>query len=192
MSGTITKSFKPSKKEIQAAQGRALIDVIAPRLKVLFCGINPSLYSAAVGHHFARPGNRFWKMLLDADFTSHLLSPSEENKLLEYGYGITDVVERATAGANEITQSELIEGVQRLTAKVLQYKPKFVAVLGIGAYRKAFMRPHAETGRQIDAIGESTLWVLPNPSGLNGHYQPEQLKHLSQELHKAIGGYFRQ
>jgi TDG/mug DNA glycosylase family protein len=189
MSGTTTKSYKPSKEEIQAAQGRTLIDVIAPRLKVLFCGINPSLYSAAVGHHFARPGNRFWKMLHDADFTPNLLLPSEEKKLLEYGYGITDIVERATAGANEITQSELIAGVQHLTNKVLQYKPKCLAVLGIGAYRKAFTRPHAEMGRQMEAIGESTLWVLPNPSALNGHYQPEQLKQLSGELYKAIGGW---
>ena len=189
MNGATIKSYKPTKEEIQAAQGRILIDVIEPRLKVLFCGINPGLYSAAVEHHFARPGNRFWKMLHDAGFTPYLLSPYEENKLLEHGYGITDIVERATAGANEITPSELIEGVKRLTTKVLKYKPKCVAVLGIGSYRKAFMRPRAKTGRQTETIGESTLWVLPNPSGLNGHYQPKQLKQLSQELRKAIGGW---
>jgi TDG/mug DNA glycosylase family protein len=155
-------------------------------LKVLFCGINPGLYSGAVGHHFARPGNRFWKILHDAGFTPPL-SPFEENELLKYGYGITDLVERATAQANEITPSELTEGVQRLTSKVRQYQPKCVALLGIGAYRKAFMRPHAEIGRQREAIGKTTLWVLPNPSGLNSHYQSKQLKQLFQELRKAIG-----
>ncbi len=106
---------------------------------------------------------------------------------MKYGYGITDLVERATAQANEITPSELTEGVQRLTSKVRQYQPKCVALLGIGAYRKAFMRPHAEIGRQREAIGKTTLWVLPNPSGLNSHYQSKQLKQLFQELRKAIG-----
>jgi len=178
--------YKPSKEEFQAAQGWTLIDVIAPRLKVLFCGINPSLYSAVLGHHFARPGNRFWQMLHDAGFTPRLLSPSEENKLLKYRCGITDIVEGATAGAIELTQSDFENGEQRLTTKVRQYKPEFVTVLGIDAYRKAFKRPKAKIGRQMEPIGEATLWVLPNPSALDGHYQREQLKQLAQELHKAI------
>ena len=177
---------KPSKIAILAAQGQTIPDVISLNLTVLFCGINPSLYSAAVGYHFARPGNRFWKMLYEAGFTFDQLSPCEESMLLTYRYGITDIVEVATAGANELTQSDYENGMKNLRTKVLQYKPKFVAVLGIGPYRKAFLRPHAEIGRQMEKIGESTLWVLPNPSGLNGHYQPERLKQLAQELRKAI------
>ncbi|MBN1889304.1 MAG: G/U mismatch-specific DNA glycosylase [Thermoflexales bacterium] len=156
-----------------------------PGLRVLFCGINPGLYSAAVGHHFARPGNRFWQALYGAGFTQRLLSPSEEYGLLQLDYGITDIVERATAKADELTAEELEKGASRLAAKAKRFGPKFIAVLGIGAYRRAFHCPQAEPGLQNEVIGDSKLWVLPNPSGLNGHYRLDRLVELFQELRKA-------
>lgn len=178
---------RPSRQEVRAARGRTVPDVIAPGLKVLFCGINPSLYSAAVQHHFARPGNRFWKALYGAGFTSRLLSPFEERELLPCGYGITNLVEGATARADELAPDELTAGVLHLIAKVQQYQPRFVSVLGIGAYRQAFQRPDAPMGLQNETIGLSRLWVLPNPSGLNGHYSLDHLSQLLRELYEAAG-----
>ncbi|HEY3378173.1 MAG TPA: G/U mismatch-specific DNA glycosylase [Armatimonadota bacterium] len=162
---------KPTADEIQQAAGRTIPDIIAPGLRVLFCGINPGLYSAAVQHHFARPGNRFWPTLQAAGITPRLLAPTEEQELLALGYGITNIVDRATAGAAELTREELIAGAKMLEEKVLQYAPRFLAVLGISAYRTAFNRPKATLGRQEECIGETRLWVLPNPSGLNAHFQ---------------------
>jgi double-stranded uracil-DNA glycosylase len=187
MTKIVTQSYKPSREDIQAAHGKTIPDVIAPGLKVLFCGINPGLYSAAVQHHFGRPGNRFWKALHDGGFTPRLLSPFEEKELLKYGYGITNLVEWATALADEITPDQLAEGKQRLEIKVLRYQPRCLALLGIGAYRSAFRHPQAEIGWQKETIGETELWVLPNPSGLNSHYQPKQLKELFGELRQAVG-----
>jgi double-stranded uracil-DNA glycosylase len=161
---------KPTKEELLAATGQTVPDVIAPDLKVIFCGINPGLYSAATGHHFARPGNRFWPALYAAGFTARLLSPVEERELLKSGYGITNVVERATAAAAELSAEEIVKGGRRLAAKALRYSPKYVAVLGISAYRTAFNLPKARLGRQSEMIGDSIIWVLPNPSGLNAHY----------------------
>src|SRR5438105_6147484 len=117
--------WKPTRAEIAAAHGKKVPDVIAHRLRVLFCGINPGLYSAAVGHHFARPGNRFWPTLYAAGFTDRRLSPFEERELLALGYGITNVVDRATAGADELTPQELVEGGRRLERKVRKYRPAF-------------------------------------------------------------------
>src|SRR5437667_6016737 len=133
--------FKPTKEQILASVGKKIPDVIAPNLRVLFCGINPGHYSGAVGHHFARPGNRFWPALFAAGITDRLLSAFEERGLLKRGYGITNLVERATATADEISRDELIKGAQRLQAKAERYKPRIVAVVGIGAYRAAFRRP---------------------------------------------------
>lgn len=161
-------------------------DVIAPGLQVLFCGINPGLYSGAVGHHFARPGNRFWRVLYAAGFTPRLLFPFEERELLIYGYGITNIVARATASADELSSAELIAGAQRLEEKVKHYQPRVLAVLGIGAYRTVFKRPRADPGPQVESIGVSRLWVLPNPSGLNAHYQLEDLVRLFRELRQAV------
>ncbi len=178
--------YKPSKAEIQAAAGKSLPDVIAPRLKVLFVGINPSLYSAAVGHHFARPGNRFWSALYVAGFTERLLSPSDEHELLKHGYGITNLVNRATARAAELSIEELIDGRKSLEEKARRYRPRFIAVLGVGAYRSAFNRPKATFGQQPERLGEtSEVWVLPNPSGLNAHYQLEDLARLYRTLYEA-------
>jgi TDG/mug DNA glycosylase family protein len=157
-------------------------DVIAPGLSVLFCGINPGLYSAYTGHHFARPGNRFWPTLFAAGFTPRLLHPSEELELLPLGYGITNVVRRASASADELTVEEMIRGGKQLRARVRRYRPRYLAVLGVGAYRVAFRQPKARLGLQPETIGETRLWVLPNPSGLNAHYQAAFLASLFREL----------
>lgn len=177
---------KPTKEEVLAATGKIVPDVIAHGLKVLFCGINPGLYSAATGHHFARPGNRFWPALYSAGFTERLLSPYEERELLKSGYGITNVVERATATAAELSAEEIVEGGRRLAAKARGYRPKYVAVLGISAYRTAFNLPKALLGRQSEKIGDTVIWVLPNPSGLNAHYQPKDLAKLFLELRTTV------
>ena len=180
------KPRKPSKEELAAAAGKTVRDVIAPGLRVLFCGINPGLYTAAVGHHFARPGNRFWPALHASGFTERLLSPHQERLLLKDGYGITNVVARATAGADELSAEEYVEGGRRLSQKVRRYRPRFLAVLGIGAYRAAFGRQGARLGQQDETIGDTRLWVLPNPSGLNAHYGARDLARLFGELKEAV------
>jgi TDG/mug DNA glycosylase family protein len=177
---------KPTPAEIRAAAGKTVRDVIAPNLRVLFCGINPGLYTAAVGHHFARPGNRFWPALYAAGITPRLLSPFEEHELLALGYGITNVVQRASVGENDLTPDELTAGGRRLVRKVRRLRPRCLAVLGVGAYRAAFGRPKAQPGRQLETIGDTALWVLPNPSGLNAHYQPEALARLLAEVRAAF------
>jgi len=179
-------SHKPTKAEIQAAVGKTVPDIIAPDLRVLFCGINPSLYSAVVQHHFARPGNRFWKTLHSAGFTDRLLSPSEGHQLLTFGYGLTNIVDRATARADELAATELVLGHQQLAAKVQHYRPQCLAILGISAYRTAFKQPKATIGRQPETLHSSLIWVLPNPSGLNAHYQLDDLKQVYQALLKAL------
>jgi TDG/mug DNA glycosylase family protein len=145
-------------------------DLIAPRLKVLFSGINPSVYSAVVGYHFARPGNRFWPTLYASGITDRLLAPHEQHELLALGYGITNVVDRATVSADVLTAEELAEGGRHLEAKVRRYRPQVLAVLGIGAWRTAFGHPKASLGPQPETLAGARVWVLPNPSGLNAHY----------------------
>jgi TDG/mug DNA glycosylase family protein len=178
--------YKPSKEEVLAAAGRRVPSLLAHELRVLFCGINPGLYTAAVGKHFARPGNRFWPALHASGFTERLLSPFEEHELLAHGYGITNVVERATATAAELSPEEYKEGGRRLEAQVRRYRPLFLAVLGVGAYRTAFNHPKAKLGLQAETIGETRVWVLPNPSGLNAHYQAGELARLFGELRLAV------
>jgi TDG/mug DNA glycosylase family protein len=177
---------KPTKEELAAAHGKTIRDVIAPDLRVLFCGINPGLYSGATGHHFARPGNRFWPALHAAGFTPRLLAPYEERELLTRGYGITNFVARATATADELTPAEFVTGGRRLRAKVQRFRPRFLAVLGIGAYRTAFHQPHAQLGLQPERLGTTALWILPNPSGLNAHYRADALARLFRELREAV------
>lgn len=179
---------KPTQEELLAASDKTVPDVIAPGLAVLFCGINPGLYTAAVGHHFARPGNRFWPTLRAAGFTPRELSPYEERELLKLGYGITNVVDRASASADELSAAELAEGGEGLRSKVLLYRPRFLAVLGIGAYRSAFAKPRATMGLQPEVLGVTRLWVLPNPSGLNAHYRPTDFARMFRELREAAGG----
>lgn len=179
--------FKPTKEQVRAARGKSVPDVIAPELKVLFCGINPGLYTAAVGHHFARPGNRFWPALHQAAFTPRQFSPFEEEELLNYGYGIINIVEHATARADELTAEELAVGGAALEDKVRTFKPLFSAILGLGAYRLAFMRPKALPGLQPEKLGGiSSAWVLPNPSGLNANYQLKDLVRMLKELKASV------
>jgi double-stranded uracil-DNA glycosylase len=160
--------------------------VIAPGLSVLFCGINPGLYTAAVQQHFGRPGNRFWPTLYKAGFTPVLFHPSQQFELLALGYGITNVVARATTAAAELTPAELIDGGRVLEEKVRKFQPRYLAIVGIGAYRTAFARPKATTGLQNVAIGKTRIWVLPNPSGLNANYRPDELVALFRELRDAL------
>jgi TDG/mug DNA glycosylase family protein len=161
-------------------------DIIAPDLRVLFCGINPSLYSVEVGHHFARPGNRFWRALHESGFTPRRFAPDEENELLHCGLGITNVASRATVAAADLSRDELHSGGLALREKVRRFAPQTLAVLGIGAYRIAFAKPKATFGKQEDTLGTTRLWVLPNPSGLNAHYTPAQLARCFAELRENI------
>jgi TDG/mug DNA glycosylase family protein len=176
---------RPTRSDLIAAQNKTIPDVIAPGLRVLFCGINPGLYSGATGHHFARPGNRFWPALQLAGITEELVAPAEEKKLLGYGYGITNLVARATARADELAPEELVEGRRRLLATVERYGPAYVAILGISAYRTAFVQRKAVVGPQPDPLGGAKVWVLPNPSGLNAHYQLPELANHFRLLRKA-------
>ena len=176
---------RPTRQQLAEAAGKTVPDVIAPGLRVLFCGINPGLYTAAVGHHFARPGNRFWPALHASGFTGRLLSPFEEHELLGLGLGITNVVAHATVAAAELTPADFIKGGRLLRNKIRRFQPKFVAVLGVGAYRVAFAQPKAVVGVQKELIHGARVWVLPNPSGLNANYQLPDLTRLFQALRLA-------
>lgn len=176
----------PTKAELLAAAGKTLPDVIAPNLRVLFCGINPGLYTAAMQQHFGRPGNRFWPVLHRAGFTPRLFHPSEQRDLLPLGYGITNLVARATATAAELTDDELVAGARALERKVRRTTPRVLAVVGVGAYRTAFHRPRAPLGLQSETIGDTALWALPNPSGLNANYQADALVRLFRELREWV------
>ena len=164
----------------------AIPDVIAPGLDVLFCGINPGLYSGATGNHFARPGNRFWPALHLSGFTPRQLHPSEKEELLALGLGITNVVDRTTARADELTKEEIVAGGRALRRKVRRDAPRYLAVLGLGAYRIAFGVKTARVGPQPESIGETKVWLLPNPSGLNAHYQLPALSKEFEKLRQAI------
>ena len=161
----------PTAEELRSATSRTIEDVIAPGLKTLFVGINPGLWSGATGFHFARPGNRFWRAIHEAGLTPTLLSPADQHQLLRYGLGVTNLVPRTTAAAAELTPTELRTGAEQLTRKIERYQPARVAFLGVSTYRIAFDAPRAGVGRQPISIAGSEVWVLPNPSGLNAHYQ---------------------
>ncbi|MCX2924853.1 G/U mismatch-specific DNA glycosylase [Streptomyces sp. NEAU-W12] len=163
-------------------------DVAADGLHVLFCGINPGLMTAATGHHFARPGNRFWPALHRSGFTPRLLVPSEQEELLSYGLGITNVVARASARADELSAEEYREGGRLLALKVDRLRPRWLAVLGVTAYRVAFDDRGAKVGPQARTIGDTRVWVLPNPSGLNAHWTPAALAEEFARLREAARG----
>ncbi len=167
------------------ARNRTNDDLIAPGLKILFCGINSGLYSAATGYHFARPGNRFWKALHLSGLTDRQLDPSEEHELLEMGYGITGFCRRATATASELTKEEIVAGGQQLVKRVEKFQPKILAVLAMTAYRTAFSEPKGKLGPQERMIGNTKIWLLPNPSGLNANYQLPDFARLFAELKNA-------
>jgi TDG/mug DNA glycosylase family protein len=179
--------IRPSAADLRAAAGTTIRDLIAPGLDVLFCGINPGLYSGATGLHFARPGNRFWPALASSGFTTTQLAPWQTQELLKQGIGITNLVARTTATAAELDDEELRAGRGRLEARVRRYRPRAVAVVGVGAYRTAFDRPDAEIGRQPEPLLGALLWVLPNTSGLNAHYQAADFTRAFAALRRAIG-----
>lgn len=173
---------RPTPAELQAAAGKTVPDILAPGLTVLFCGINPGLYSAYTGHHFARPGNRFWPAIQRAGITDRLLSADEDQTLVRYGCGITNLAARATATAADLSGSELRAGGERLIALLEQFHPRALAVLGITAFRAAFDQPKAVQGRQPQPVGATEIWVLPNPSGLNAHYSLDDLAAIYREF----------
>jgi TDG/mug DNA glycosylase family protein len=179
---------RPTAEELLAAAGTTIPDVVAPGLRVLFSGINPGLYSAATGYHFARPGNRFWPALHASGFTPRLLRPAEQRQLLALGLGITNVVARATASAAELSPAEIRDGGAALAAKAARLRPRWVAVLGITVYRTAFGRPGARTGRQQETLGGAALWVLPNPSGLNALWTTPKLVEAFRDLRLHVEG----
>jgi double-stranded uracil-DNA glycosylase len=182
----VTRPWRPSKEQLAEAAGRTVPDVLRRGLDVLFCGINPGLYSGAVGHHFARPGNRFWPALAAAGFTPERLGPFEEARLPELGLGITNLVMRATATADAIRPEELRLGAAEVARKAALCEPRFVAFLGLGAYRVAFGRRDARVGPQDEPLAAACVWLLPNPSGLNAHWPPEQLAGAFAELRAEI------
>ncbi len=180
----------PSKVDLEAARDRLLPDVLpaegAP-FDVLFCGINPSLYSAATGHHFARPGNRFWPALHLSGFTPRLLAPREQQQIAGYGLGLTNVAPRPTAQAAELAAEELRAGGARLANLAQRSRPRFLALAGVTAYRIAFGRPRAMIGPQDEHIGPARLWILPNPSGLNAQWTVPRITQAFRELRDAVG-----
>jgi TDG/mug DNA glycosylase family protein len=176
---------RPTRDDLIAAAGRTVAPVLAPGLRVLFCGINPGLYTAWAGHHFARPGNRFWPALYASGFTPRVFAPAEQVELLALGLGVTNIVGRATATAAELTRDELRAGGRLLVETVEQYSPEYLAVLGVTAYRAAFDEPKAALGPQQRQLGPAKVWVLPNPSGLNAHHTPVDLARLFAELRAA-------
>jgi len=167
---------KPTKAEMDAAANQTVPDIIAPNLKVLFCGINPSLYTVAVGHNFARPGNRFWPTLHRAGFTPYLFAPNQDRELLQLGYGITNVVDRATVNADQLASEEFVEGGRLLVAKVNNYKPGVLAVLGITAYRKAFGYTRAAIGLQEQTLGNTRNGYCPTQADSTHIIHPQRLQ----------------
>jgi TDG/mug DNA glycosylase family protein len=180
--------WRPTAAQLTAASGKTVPDLLKQGLRVVFVGINPGLYSAAVQHHFARPGNRFWPLLHAAGFTDRRLSPFEERQLLNYGCGITNIAERATARADELTDTELLEGAERLIGKLRRCRPHTVAFLGVTAYRTGFACPAAVVGPQPERRAGAAVWVLPNPSGLNAHYSMKALVEWFTHLRQATTG----
>jgi TDG/mug DNA glycosylase family protein len=175
----------PTRAEVAAAHDKLLDDLLEPGLRVLFCGINPGLYSAATGFHFARPGNRFWPALHRSGFTPTLLPASEQKTLLSYGLGITNIVARASARADALTPAELAAGGAILAGKVREFRPGWLAVLGVTAYRSAFGDKSVRVGPQPTTIGDTRVWVLPNPSGLNAHYTLDALAGAFRDFKRA-------
>ena len=182
MNRKLPTPWKPTKAQLQAAHTKLVPDLAAKDLIVLFVGINPGLYTAAIGRHFGRPGNRFWPALFGGGFTPRLFSPFESDLLLDFNYGITNVVARATARADELSNEEIRAGGKRLEVKVKRWRPTVAAFVGIGPYRIISGNKNARVGLQQELFGGSHAWVLPNPSGLNAHYQPAKLAELFGEL----------
>ena len=188
MTATGSRPPRPTPADLAAARDKTLADVAAPGLRVLFSGINPGLYSAATGHHFARPGNRFWPALHRSGFTPRLLRPDEQEQLLDIGLGITNIVARATARADQLRPDELREGGRELAAKAGRLSPGWLAIVGVTAYRTAFGRPGASVGPQDPTLGRTRVWVLPNPSGLNALWTTPKLIEAFRDLRLHVEG----
>jgi len=184
---TFRAAVRASPEELASADGRMVPDLVAPDLDVLFCGINPGLTSGATATHFAGPGNRFWKVLHLSGFTPLVLAPTDQDQLLSYGLGITNLSSRTTATAAELTKEELRSGAVLLTHKVAQLRPRYVAFLGMQSYRTAFRRPRATVGPQPEQVADAKAWLLPNPSGLQARYQLPELVDLYGALRQAVG-----
>ena len=178
----MTGARRPTPADLAAARDLTIPDIVAPGLRVLFSGINPGLYSAATGHHFARPGNRFWPALHRSGFTPRQLRPDEQEQLIGLGLGITNIVARATARADELTDQELRDGGRALLAKAERVAPRWLAVVGVTAYRTAFGQARAVVGPQDLTAGSTRVWVLPNPSGLNAHWPMPKLIEAFRDL----------
>jgi double-stranded uracil-DNA glycosylase len=191
MLGAMTKSPRPAAPDLAAARDRTIPDVLpepGAAFRVLFCGINPGLYSAATGWHFARPGNRFWPALQLSGFTPRLLAPSEQDLLPGFGLGITNLVARATAQASELNDAELRAGAEHLRVLVDRHRPRIVAIAGVTAYRTAFGHPRASTGPQPERLGQARLWVVPNPSGLNAWWTTPKIVEAFRDLRLHVEG----
>ena len=188
MPKAVTGPPRPTPADLDAARDRTIPDVIAAGLRVVFAGINPGLYSAATGYHFARPGNRFWPALHRSGFTGRLFLPDEQEQLLGLGLGITNIVARATARADELGPEEFLAGARILNEKIAPLQPRWLAVLGVTAYRAAFGRRDATVGPQGEAIGATRLWALPNPSGLNARWNADSLAAEFARLRAAASG----
>jgi TDG/mug DNA glycosylase family protein len=181
-------TMKPTRSELLQAYGAVIPDLVSPDIRVLLVGINPSLYSGWTGLHFARPGNRLWRTLHEAGFTDRLLRPEETDAVLAAGLGITNLVARATARADELADDEIRAGVPTLARLVTSLQVPFVAFLGVSTYRVGFARPKARVGRQDESFEGAAVWVLPNPSGLNAHYQQPALTAAYADLRVAAFG----
>jgi len=178
--------MKPTHAQLAAATAKKLPDLIAPGLAVLFCGINPGLYSTAVGHHFARPGNRFWPTLYASGFTPRLFTGFDDREMPALGFGLTNIVGRTSAAAAELSGDELRAGAKVLRKKLARYRPGILAVVGFGAFRTAFDRPKAIGGLQAEPIDATPVWLLPNPSGLNANHPPVELARRFGELRAFV------
>lgn len=182
-----------TREQLEAARDKVVPDLVGPRTRLLFVGINPGLWTAASGAHFARPGNRFYRALHSAGILDRVLDvragfdDASLAALLDGGIGITNLVERPTARADELTRDELRAGARVLERKVARWRPRVVAVVGVTAYRDAFDRPQAEVGPQAELMAGAPLWVLPNPSGLNAHYQLPELARLYRQAAEVAG-----
>ena len=179
--------WRPTRADLEAARSKTVKDIIRPGLDVLFVGINPGLYTAAIGHHFGRPGNRFWPSLSASGLLGRPLTACESRSLLDFNLGITNIVDRATAAADELAKEELLRGARRLKRKILRTKPRCAAFLGLGLYRDAFARPKARLGLQEEGIGSTRLWVFPNPSGLNARYQVRDYARMFRRMGRWLG-----
>jgi double-stranded uracil-DNA glycosylase len=180
------KPLRPSPQALAAARGRTIPDVLGPNLRLVFCGINPGVWSGATGHHFAHPSNRFWKVLVASGFTPERFTPDRDSELPSLGIGITNLVTRTTASAAELRPEELRDGAERLGKELTTRRIGSVAFLGVSAYRTAFKRPRAAVGAQNDTLGEARIWLLPNPSGLQAAYSFAEMAELFSELRMAV------